>query len=631
MILDGRGRLVWFDPLGGAGAFTLHALDLQVQRYRGQPVLTWWQGLGIGPGGEGREMILNRRYQTVAVVRAGDGYYAGVHEFRITPRGTALLECAIPVRANLTKVGGPSSAIVWDSVLQELDIRTGRVLWEWHALGHVPLAASNLRYTRGRFDYFHLNSIQQLPDGNLLISARNTSGVYEIDQHTGRLVWTLGGRYSNFRIGPGADFSWQHDARLYPRGILTVFDDATGGQQADEPQSSAKVLRLDFMNRTAELVNRYTHRPPLLASSQGSAQLLDGGKVFVGWGNQPDFSEYSPHGKQIFNGVFPFLSTLSYRAFRFRWGGMPVTSPSLALQAGGNGDLRVYASWNGATQVVSWRVLGGSSSSSLGVFGSVGWGGFETRDTLHSNPGVVEVQAIGSGGKVLGSSAVQTDPAHLDVFSPEVFARASSGTGEVPVGCYTSQSCRLSVRISSGSSVLAQSQAQNVAAGAGALIAFKLSAAGRSALGRASNHRLPVQIKVSDQSSGRSATASVNLVPYSIAGAGPPRSSSLSPTIGLARTTGFVSSSTAIGQILASCQASTRACQPKVRVTAGGKVIATDTGHLGAHELGEIYFTLTKAGQAMLSHAHGNQLAAQITLTDAGNTATGHIALVHYR
>jgi hypothetical protein len=251
---------------------------------------------------------------------------------------------------------------------------------------------------------------------------------------------------------------------------------------------------------------------------------------------------------------------------------------------------------------------------------------------LHSNPGVVEVQAIGSGGKVLGSSAVQADPAHLDVFSPEVFARASSGTGEVPVGCYTAQSCRLSVRISSGSSVLAQSHAQSVAAGAGALIAFKLSAAGRSDLAHASNHRLPVQIKVSDQSSGRSATVSVKLVPYSLAGAGPTTSSSQSPTIQLARTTGFVSSSTAIGQILASCQATTRACEPKVKLTAGGKVIATSTtGHLGARELGEIYFTLTKTGQRMLSHAHGNQLAAQITLTDAGNTATGHIALVHYR
>jgi hypothetical protein len=353
--------------------------------------------------------------------------------------------------------------------------------------------------------------------------------------------------------------------------------------------------------------------------------------MFVGWGSQPQFSEYGTQGKQVMDGTLP-LGTNTYRALRFRWGGMPATSPSLALVSVGNGDLRVYSSWNGATRVVSWRVLGGSSSSSLGAFGATGWGGFETEDTLHSNPGVVEVQAIGSDGKVLGSSAVDPDPAHLDVFSPEIFARASSGTGEVPVGCYTGQSCRLRVRISSGSSVLAQSSAQNVAAGAGALIAFKLSSAGRSDLGRASNHRLPVQIRVSDQSSGRSATVSVSLVPYSVAGGGPTRSSSSSPTIGLARTTGFVSSVSAIGQILAVCQATNRACEPKVRVTAGGKVIATaPSEHLGAQELGEVYFTLTKTGQTMLSHAHGNQLAAQITLTDGNKTAAGHIALVHYR
>ena len=271
-------------------------------------------------------------------------------------------------------------------------------------------------------------------------------------------------------------------------------------------------------------------------------------------------------------------------------------------------------------------------SGSLGEFGSAGWGGFETEDVLHSNPGFVQVQAIGSGGKVLGSSSVFADPAHLDVFSPEVFARASSGLGEVPVGCYTGQACNLSVRVSSGSSVLAQSSAQSVAAGAGALIGFKLSSAGRSDLAHASNRRLPVQIKVSDSASGRSATVSVNLVPYSIAGSGPSRSVTQSPTIQLARTTGFVSSVSGIGQILAGCAASTRACEPTVRVSAGGKVIATGAAqHLGAQELGNVYFNLTKTGQAMLTHAHGNQLAAQITLTDSGNTATGQIALVHYR
>ncbi len=630
LIVNGKGEVLWFSPQN------LSAFNLELQHYHGRPVLTWWQGavVGIGYGAHGQNVIMNRSYKQIAVLHGGNGFSSDLHEFQLTKRGTALIDAYVPEKANLSSVGGPSNGTVLDCVIQELDVKTGAVLWEWHAMGHIPLNASErtpASFGSRPFDYFHLNSIQQLPDGNLLISARNTWSLYKINRTTGKVMWTLGGKNNTWHLGPGTNFSWQHDAHLQGN-VLTVFDDAWDGvaNQQEESESSAKSLRVDINARKATLIRRYTHSPPVITGAEGSAELLSSGNMFVGWGSQPTFSEYGTQGKQVMSGTLP-LGTNTYRAFRFRWGGMPVSSPSLALVPVPNGSLRVYASWNGATRVVSWRVLGGPSGGTLGVFGSAGWGGFETRDTLHSNPGVVQVQALGSGGKVLGSSAVMSDPAHLNVFSPEVFARASSGTGEVPVGCYTSQSCRLSVRISSGGSVLAHSQTQNVAAGAGALIAFKLSAAGRSALAHASNHRLPVQVTVNDQSSSRSASTPLSLVPYSIAGSGPSRSSTSSPTIELARTTGFVSSSTAIGQILAGCQATTRACEPKLKITAGGQVIATATGHLGARELGELYFTLTKAGQTMLFHAHGNQLAAQITLTDAGNTATGHIALVHYR
>ena len=244
---------------------------------------------------------------------------------------------------------------------------------------------------------------------------------------------------------------------------------------------------------------------------------------------------------------------------------------------------------------------------------------------------MLEIQALGSGNEVLGSTTIRPDPAHLDIFSPDVFARATSGSGQVPVGCFTGQTCQLSVQIMSRNSVLGQGGAQNVNTGTGALIGFQLSSAGRAALQHASNHRLPVEIRVRDSNSGRTATLPMTLIPYSISGSGPTRTTAQSPTIQLAATTGFVSSSSGIGQLLVACYATTRPCQPKIRVTAGGKVIATTKAeHLGAEELGDVYFTLTDAGQAMLSRASGNQLAAEITLTDGANTASGHIALVHY-
>jgi hypothetical protein len=359
--------------------------------------------------GAGKDVIMNRSYRAVATVRAGDGYQADLHEFQITPQGTALIDALGFANANLSSVGGPSSGTVLDDVIQEVDIKTGRVLWQWHALGHVPLDASYEPYVSNDlwYDYFHLNSIQQLPDRNLLISARNTWAVYEISRKTGKVIWTLGGKYSNFKLGPRVRFEWQHDARLRPNGILSLFDDASGDTEPSETQSSAEILGVDLAARTVSLIRRYTHSPPQITSASGSTQLLSNGDVFVGWGEQPNFSEYTPMGRQIFNASFP-LGIGSYRAFRFPWVALPHTRPSLAVSRADRTGVRVYASWNGATQVEAWRVLGGSSPGhmkSLGVTATRT--GFETTIKVATGPRYLAVQALNVKGKVLGTSAAQ--------------------------------------------------------------------------------------------------------------------------------------------------------------------------------------------------------------------------------
>lgn len=407
MIVDSQGRLVWFRPLSHG-----EALNLQVQRYRSRPVLTWWQGpLSFGHGtiyGLGEDVIADSSYRTVAVVRAGHGYTADLHEFQITPQGTALLDAYVPVHRNLTSLGGPSNGTVLDCVIQELNIRTGKVLWEWHALGHVPLSASYWPVAKSPtawFDYFHINSIQQLPDGNLLISSRNTWAVYEISRSTGRVLWTLGGKRSSFSMGPGTDFEWQHDARLHQNGLLSLFDDASF--PPEEQQASAKLLRIDTKTMTARLVVRYPHSPPLLPGLAGNVQLLPNHNIFVGWGGSPDFSEYTPDGRQIFNGTFP-AGIGSYRAFRFPWTGYPRTRPSIAVARAKNGTVVLYASWNGATQVAGWRVLGGSRPGRLHALGPVhARTGFETTLRLHAQPKYLAVQAVSSRETLLGTSPSQ--------------------------------------------------------------------------------------------------------------------------------------------------------------------------------------------------------------------------------
>jgi hypothetical protein len=405
LILDGQGRVVWFRPVGGGEV----ALNLQVQHYQGRPVLTWWRGRLVVAGGTiygvGRDVIMDSSYRTIAVVRGGNGHAADLHEFQITPQGTALLDQYVPVRMNLTKLGGPSSATVLDCVIEEVNIKSGRVLWQWHSIGHVPLTASYWpvpKSSTSYFDYFHINSIQQLPGGNLLVSARNTWSIYEISHRTGKVLWTLGGKRSNFTMGPGTRFEWQHDARLHPGGVLSLFDDASAPQE--ESQSSAKLLRVDTKAMRVSLVHRYRHTPPVLAGLAGNAQILPNGNVFVGWGGAPDFSEYTPSGRQIFSGSFA-LGVLSYRAFRFDWTGRPLTRPALAVASGRTGSLVVYASWNGATGAARWRVLGGPRPGALHVVVSGARRvGFETAITLPARPRYVAVEALGSGGRVLGTS-----------------------------------------------------------------------------------------------------------------------------------------------------------------------------------------------------------------------------------
>ena len=406
MILSPQGKLLWFHPVGHQQS----AHNLEAQRYLGRPVLTWWQGRVWAKGTkvltDGVDVIMDRTYRTLAVVRAGNGYHADLHEFQITPQETAVIDASVPVQANLTSVGGPRKGVVMDSVIQELDIRTNRVLWEWHALGHVPLSASYAGTPQsGRsYDFFHLNSIQQLANGNLLISARNTWAVYEISHRTGRVIWSLGGKNSSFAMRPGTGFEWQHDAHL--RGLtLSVFDD--GSYPQEEQQSSAKLLKLSYGAMTVTPAHRYTHDPPLLSGVAGSAQVLPNHNVFVGWGSEPEFSEYSPGGRQIFNGSLP-LGTDSYRAYRFPWVGQPSTRPSLAALRKSNRSVTLYVSWNGATSVAAWRALSGATRATLRPLSRpVPWHGFETAIRLSTSPRYVAVQALDTSGHVLATSRTQ--------------------------------------------------------------------------------------------------------------------------------------------------------------------------------------------------------------------------------
>lgn len=398
MIMDPNGNLLYFQPLGKQAAY-----DVNVQTYDGQPMLTYWQGYA-GRYGDGVDEIYNDHYQLVKTVSAAEGLHADEHEFYVTPQGDAFITAYQPVAdVNLRSVGGPKSGTLVDSIIQEINISTGQLLWEWHAYGHVSLRETYIgKPSNVPYDFFHINSIQQLPNGNLLVSARNTWTIYEINMRTGKIPYNFGGKnYFSFKFDHGANFEWQHDAAMLPGGDITVFDDGEGYYRS-EPQSRALILRPNYKTHRLALVHAFTHNPPLLTPTQGSAQVLGDGNTFVGWGYKPYFTEFSNSGKMLFNVRFP-LPLQSYRGFRHPWSALPYWSPDIATKATTNGTA-VYASWNGATAFTYWRVLAGTSPTDLSAVGKFGKGDFETRMWVPLKDQYFAVQALSQYGTLRTTS-----------------------------------------------------------------------------------------------------------------------------------------------------------------------------------------------------------------------------------
>jgi hypothetical protein len=395
-MLDNAGEVVWFQS-----TMPRTAMNFRAAVYKGKPVLTWWEGRSNKGTGVGECVIVDRSYREIARFRAGHHRPADLHEFLITSRGTALVTSEEVRTRDLRPLGGRARWPVMGSVIQELEIPSARVLFDWRSLDHVALDESYQKIGP-RFDYFHANSIGPTADGNLLVSARNTWAVYKIDRHSGRIIWRLGGKKSNFAMGKGTRFFWQHDARSHDGDrLISLFDD--GAAPPKEKQSRGLLIALDTKRKRATLERSYTHRPPLLAKYTGNVQVLPNGDVLVGWGSEPYFTEFAPDGSVRFDAKLP-KGGQTYRALRFPWSGRPTTQPTLVVVKS-SGSPALYASWNGATDIAGWQLLTGTSPSTLQPGATTPKSGFETRLTGLAATGYAAVVAVDSAGAPLGRSA----------------------------------------------------------------------------------------------------------------------------------------------------------------------------------------------------------------------------------
>jgi len=193
---------------------------------------------------------------------------------------------------------------------------------------------------------------------------------------------------------------------MQPDGAVTFFDD--GSNPRVHYQSRGLRVTIDARRHAARVAKAYPHPgSPLLADSQGNMQTLADQSVVIGWGAVPSVSELAKGGGLLFDAHLP-PGFSSYRAFRFPWDGHPLWPPAVSARLLATGDsTAVFASWNGATGVSSWRVLAGGDPGSLTDQATMPDSGFESSVTFPGAYAYVSVQAVDAAGRVLATSATE--------------------------------------------------------------------------------------------------------------------------------------------------------------------------------------------------------------------------------
>jgi hypothetical protein len=399
MLVDRKGRLVWFEPATQGKPF-----DLKLQTYNGKPALTWWEGGLIADFGSGKAQIADSTLRTIKTVSAGNGLTMDLHEFTITSSGAGLNTAYEITRADLTPVNGAAHGRIATCHAQLIDIATGKATFDWNALDHVtvqesyqiaPRKASNL------YDFFHVNSLQMLPDGNILISARNTWTVYKVNAKSGQIMWRMGGKKSDFHVEPQAQWAWQHHATMWSPTQMTLFDNSS----TKGPLSRGLLLNVDESAMTVTLGQEFKNPTGFYSGTLGSVQLMPNGNVFIGWGTQPYFSEYSSDGTLLSMGQLS-PGTRSYRAFLVDIVSSRDDKPAMIVKDYAAGGSVCFVSWNGATEIASWRIEAGARAKTLSTVGTSPWTGFETTIVVDSEGPSFQAVALDSNGNELGRSEV---------------------------------------------------------------------------------------------------------------------------------------------------------------------------------------------------------------------------------
>ncbi len=369
LIVDGTGELVYYKKQPAA------AEDFKKQV---------GEVLSYSVGGSSRHDIMDSSYNVVDAITAANGYHSDFHDFQMLPNGHVLLLIYEERQMDMSQIvpGGYPDATVVGCRVQELD-QARHVVFEWSSFDHIPITDTTVSLLNQRIDYVHCNAVELDTDGHLLLSNRDIDEVIKINRDTGDIIWRLGGKGNQFEFvnaigAQDVEFIKQHDVRRVANGGersgITLFDNRMGAAN----YSRAVEYQLDEINKIATLVWEYRNTPDIHGHILGNAQRLPNGNTLIGWGSgHPAVAEVKRDGTKVFELLLP-LEMQNYRAFRFPWVGRPDTEPTLVVDTENYTVTTLSYSWNGATDVASYRVYGDPSDFPTTLLKMEPKTGFET-------------------------------------------------------------------------------------------------------------------------------------------------------------------------------------------------------------------------------------------------------------
>jgi len=372
-ILDNAGQPVYWQQMAGP------ATDFKKQINN---TLTY--------GMNGQFYALDNTYKLVDTYQTGNGYTADGHDLQLLPNGHALLMAYDTEIVDLSQVvpGGDPNAAVTGLIVQELDT-SKNVVFQWRSWDHFLITDTLISLTtpvNGAYDYVHGNAIELDTDGNWLLSSRHLSEITKISRQDGHIIWRMGGKNNQFTFvndtatsvnGTAYYFNFQHDIRRLPNGNITLFDN----NDLSADHSRAVEYQLDEINKVATRVWQYRNTPDTYAFAMGNTQRLGNGNTMIGWGTAGMATEVKPDNSKAFE-IALSSPYMDYRAFRMTWHGYPTTLPTLVEQCPTFTTTVLTSSWNGATDIASYKIYSGTDPNNLTFLETTPRTGFETQTTI---------------------------------------------------------------------------------------------------------------------------------------------------------------------------------------------------------------------------------------------------------